>query len=94
MWKVFVELALAKLDLLILKYLVFNVALIFMLTVFLCILKPPFWGDSCFYRTCLNELPFSNEPFIDYNFKMSKGFSIAHLTFEVCITNLTMLEFY
>ena len=38
-----------------------------------------FWCDSCFYRTCLNELPFCNEPFIDYNCKMSKVFSIAHL---------------
>ena len=41
-----------------------------------------FWCDSCFYRTCLNELPFCNEPFIDYNCKMSKGLKIAHLNVQ------------
>ncbi len=38
-----------------------------------------YWCDSCFYRTCLDELPFCNDHFIDFNCKVSKGFTIAHL---------------
>ncbi len=38
-----------------------------------------YWCDSCFYRTCLSELPYCNDQFIDFNCRVSKGFTIAHL---------------
>ncbi|XP_072043447.1 uncharacterized protein [Amphiura filiformis] len=41
-----------------------------------------YWCNSCFFRTCLYELPFCEEPFIDFNCNITKGFKIAHLNIQ------------
>ena len=47
-----------------------------------CDVNAAFWCDSCFHRVCHNELPFCNEPFIDFSCNLSKGFKIAHLNIQ------------
>lgn len=32
-----------------------------------------YWCDSCFYRTCINELPYCNEPYVDLSVFLVKG---------------------
>jgi hypothetical protein len=41
-----------------------------------------FWCNLCLHKTCLTELPYCDEPFIDLKCTLGKGLKIAHLNIQ------------
>ena len=41
-----------------------------------------FWCNLCSHKTCLTELPYCHEPFIDLKCTLGKGLKIAHLNIQ------------